>query len=157
MFKGMAHNKKWEMAKKLGLCYRCLGKGHLGESFVWRRECGVDGCKDHHHRILHEEKVTLRFMEGKVDVPSKKRNKSSTYETVQEHEQRRIALRAVPVILKHEDRRLQVNCYLDEGTDASYVNEDVVEELGMEGLKKKVVVMVGNGQKVDLMSATMEI
>ena len=83
MFKGMEHNKTWETAKKLGLCYRCLGKGHLGETCVWRRERGVDGCKDDHHQILHEEKVTLGFMDGKPDVSSKKGNKSSTYETVQ--------------------------------------------------------------------------
>ena len=31
-FKGMEHRKKWEMAKKLGLCYHCLRKGHLSDS-----------------------------------------------------------------------------------------------------------------------------
>lgn len=40
LFKEMEHKKKWDKAKKLGLCYRCLGKGHLGESCVWSRECG---------------------------------------------------------------------------------------------------------------------
>ena len=39
----------------------------------------------------------------------------------------------------------------------SYINEDKVEELGTEGQKEKVVINVTNGQKVDLMSATMEI
>jgi len=29
VLKGMQNKKKWETAKKLGLCYRCLGKGHL--------------------------------------------------------------------------------------------------------------------------------
>ena len=47
--------------------------------------------------------------------------------------------------------------FLDEGSDTTYVNEDVVEELGMEGLKEKVTINVANDQKVDLMSATMEI
>ena len=79
MFKGMEHRKKWETAKKLGLCYRCLGKGHLGDSCTWSRECGIDGCKDRHHRILHE-----------ADTPVTEENKSSTYETVQEHAQRSI-------------------------------------------------------------------
>ena len=31
VFKRKEHRKKWETAKKLGLCYRCLGKGHLGD------------------------------------------------------------------------------------------------------------------------------
>ena len=52
---------------------------------------------------------------------------------------------------------MQVNCFLDEGSDTSYVNEDVVEELGLYGRKEKVIINVANGQKVNLMSATMEI
>ena len=32
VFKGMEHKKKWEMAKELGLCYRCMRKGQLSDS-----------------------------------------------------------------------------------------------------------------------------
>ena len=79
-------------------------------------------------------------------------NKSSTYETIQERAQKGIALRTVPVILKHGERRLQVNCFLDEGSDTSYVSEDVVKELGLDGRKEKVTFNVANGEKVNLMS-----
>ena len=72
-------------------------------------------------------------------------NKSSTYETVHEHAQS-IALRTVPVILKHGERRLQVNFFLEEGSDTSYVNEDVVEELGLDGRKEKVIINVADRQ-----------
>jgi len=73
-------------------------------------------------------------MEGKADTFVTEENnlkqfKSSTYEALQEHAQRSIPLRTVPVILKHGERCLQVSCFLDEGSDASYVNEDVVEEI----------------------------
>ena len=51
-----------------------------------------------------------------------------------------------PVILKHGERRLQVNCFLDEGSDTSYVNEDVVEELGLDGREEKVIINVAKGQ-----------
>ena len=60
-------------------------------------------------------------------------------------------------ILKQGGRRLQVNCFLDEGSDTSYVNEDVIEELGLDGRKAKVIINVANGQKVNLMSATLDI
>ena len=85
-------------------------------------------------------------MEGKADTPLTEENKSSTYETVQEHAQRSIALRTVPFILKHGERCLQVNCFLDEGSDMSYVNEDVVEELGLDCRKEKAIIIVANGQ-----------
>ena len=88
-------------------------------------------------------------MEGKSDTSDVDGNKSSTYET--------IALCTVPVILKHGAKQLQVDCFLDEGSDMTFVNEDVVEELGLEGRKEKVIIHVANDQKVDLMSATMEI
>ena len=35
----------------------------------------------------------------------------------------RMALRTVPVILKHGKKRMLVNCFLDEGSDTTYVNE----------------------------------
>ena len=49
VFKGLEHRKNWEMAKKLGLCYRCTRKWHLSDSCTWSRECGIDRCKDKHH------------------------------------------------------------------------------------------------------------
>ena len=146
-----------ETAKKLGLCYHCLGRGHLNEACHWSRECGIDGCKEHHRCILHQEKSPTDGMEGKSDTSSVDGNKSSMYETVKEHEQRRIALRTVPVILKRGAKQLQVNCFLAEGSNMTYVNKDVVEELGLEGRKEKVTINIANDQKVDLMSATMEI
>ena len=39
----------------------------------------------------------------------------------------------------------------------TFVNEVVVGELGLEGRKEKVIIHVANDQKVDLLSATMEI
>ena len=80
--------------------------------------------------FMTRKKVVPESMEGKADTPMTEENKSSTHETAQEHSQSSIALRTVPVILKHRERRLKVNCFLEEGIDTSYVNEDVVEELG---------------------------
>ena len=113
--RGLGHKKKWVAAKKLGPCYCCSGKGLLGDLDAWRRECGIDCYKDLHHRLLH---VVPGSMEGKAatSVTEEKQFKSSTYETLQEHAQGSIALRTVPVILKHGDRRLQVNRFLDEGS-----------------------------------------
>ena len=61
-------------------------------------------------------------------MPMTEGNKSSTYETVQEHAQRGIPLHTVPVILTHGERSLQINCFLVKGSDTSNVKEDVVEE-----------------------------
>ncbi|XP_022794997.1 uncharacterized protein LOC111333608 [Stylophora pistillata] len=87
VFKGMENEKKWETAKKLGLCYRCSGKGHLGEGCRWSEECGVDGCKEHQHQILHRSKSLPGPMEGNIDSYNTSNaywNESMTYETVKE-------------------------------------------------------------------------
>lgn len=50
-----------------------------------------------------------------------------------------------------------MNCFLDEGSDTTYVNEDVIETLGISTLKEEITINVANDQKVRLMAATLEI
>ena len=96
-------------------------------------------------------------MEGKCKTSYVDGNKSTLYETIKEREQQRITLCTVPVMWKHGAKRFQVNCFLDEGSDTTHVNEDVGEELGLKGWKEKVTINVANHQKVDLMPVTVEI
>ena len=41
-------------SRKEKLCFRCLGEGHLGQSCFRSRTCGLDGCQEFHHRLLHQ-------------------------------------------------------------------------------------------------------
>ena len=50
-----------------------------------------------------------------------------------------------------------MNCLLDEGSDTTYVNEDVVNELGLTGEKELITVKVANDQTIRFMSGTLEI
>lgn len=50
-----------------------------------------------------------------------------------------------------------MNCFLDEGSDTTYVNEDVIETLGISTQKEEITINVTNDQKVRLMAATPEI
>ena len=36
------------------LCFRCLGEGHLGQHCFRTRVCGLNGCQEVHHRLLHQ-------------------------------------------------------------------------------------------------------
>ena len=77
-------------------------------------------------------------------------NTNSTLLKIQEAE--KVALRTVPIILKHGKRRLLVICFLDEGSDTAYVNEDEVEELGVKGEKELITVNVANDHQVSFPS-----
>ena len=46
---------------------------------------------------------------------------------------------------------------MHESSGTSYVNDDVIEEMGLNGTKEKVITNVANGQTASLMLATMEV
>ena len=46
---------RWNLARRLQLCFRCLGENHQGDSCPRSRTCGLDGCEDQHHRLLHKQ------------------------------------------------------------------------------------------------------
>ena len=50
-----------------------------------------------------------------------------------------------------------MNCFLDKGSDTTYVKEDVLETLGISTQKEEITINVANDQKVQLMAATLEI
>ena len=54
-FKAMSLPERWEAAKSLRLCYRCLGGDHSGEACVRSRICGINNCKNTHNRLLHRD------------------------------------------------------------------------------------------------------
>ena len=56
IFKSRSVRQKWATAKKLGLCYRCLGDDHLGGECRRSRVCNIDGCRDRHSRLLHGDR-----------------------------------------------------------------------------------------------------
>ena len=170
-FKVKSADEKWRLAKKLGLCYRCLGDDHLGNACKRSKSCHIGGCKENHHYLLHREKSPLPRIETKKEESKegdkKKDNgsgcdtegdrQSKSYGATQGQETKFIALRTVPVVLKNGDKKIHVNCLLDEGSDTTYVNEDVVEALGLQGSKTKIEVKVANDETVSFMSSTFQI
>ena len=157
MYSRECNIKRSGRRRNLDCATAARGKGTLVSHLLGAESVELHRRKDRPRWLLHEEKVAPGSMEVKADTSVTKENKSSTYERVQEDEQGSIALRTVLVILKHEDRRLQINCLLDEGSDTLYVNENVIQKLGLDGRKEKVIINVANGQKVSQVSATLDI
>ena len=55
-FKDLSVQERWNTAKRLKLCFRCLGGDHRGQTCVRTRVCGINNCKDNHNRLLHVSK-----------------------------------------------------------------------------------------------------
>ena len=52
-WKKAAVNDRWELAKKFGLCYRCLKRNHRIGRCSLKGTCPVEGCERRHHLQLH--------------------------------------------------------------------------------------------------------
>lgn len=99
---------------------------------------------------MSQESVTSQTTEGDASTHA------ATIETAQKRE-KVVALQTVPLILKNGNKRLLVNCFLDEGSDTTYINKDVVEELGVRGRKEPITVNVANDKQVKFMSMTFQV
>ena len=52
-FKDLPVQERWNTAKRLKLCFRCLGGDHRSQTCVRTRVCGINNCKDNHNRLWH--------------------------------------------------------------------------------------------------------
>ena len=48
-------HERWDVAKRFQLCFRCLGDRHSGKSCQRSRPCGLNGCRELHHKLLHNQ------------------------------------------------------------------------------------------------------
>ena len=135
---------RWDVAKQKGLCFRCLGTNHLGRSCTKGRQCGIDGCTLQHNRLLHSTQKREEITPVKANAPVDANTEQS--DTAFFTHSRFIALRTVPVVIRHGQRALKVNALLDDASTRSYLNSDVAGELGIQGTLARVSVGVLNGQ-----------
>ena len=166
-FKQKNNSERWDIAKRSQLCFRCLADGHSGKSCPRSRQCGLNGCKELHHRLLHrtsqetEQKAVDQKGTDSADVMTTDRTSGEQVTSGSEGNKRLqqttmtasnvttldfIALRTVPVVLRNGGRSLKVNALLDDASTKTYVNADVAAELGLQGKTERVTVNVLNGQ-----------
>ena len=146
---------RWAVAKRLQLCFRCLGEDHQGKSCQRSRICGLDGCTDMHHCLLHKQNAVesrspvtdhaeIRHL-GDNDFSKNSRaeqgnistnratffteGNNAVHKTTMMAQDRTkphsIGLRTLPVILLNKDRSLRVNALLDDASMKTYVNANI--------------------------------
>ncbi|KRZ62191.1 hypothetical protein T02_15469 [Trichinella nativa] len=96
-----------DMARTKEVCFRCLETGHMAKGCREGRPCGVDGCRQRHHRLLHPSSTT----------------KSPRSARSGRARQGLLAARGVP----------GVNCLFDTGAEVSFIRKDVADVLGLTG------------------------
>ena len=160
---------RWDTAKDLKLCFCCLGDNHFGRSCPRSRQCGQNGCKELHHKLLHrseytkpnrpssDETMVKQIGDSRENANLPEQPVSSTTEGKASSEQMTmvsqnhiredyVGLRTVPVKVKNGDRWMTVNALLDDASTKTYINADVAAKLGLKGKTEQVTVNVLNGQ-----------
>ena len=160
---------RWDTAKDLKLCFRCLRDNHFGRSCPRSRQCGQNGCKELHHKLLHRSESAkpnrpssdetmikqignswenANLPEQPVSSTTEGKASSEVMTMVTQNHSRAdyVGLRTVPVVLKNEDRWMTAIALLDDASTKTYINTDVATELGLKGNKEQVTINVLNGQ-----------
>ena len=163
-------DQRWKLVKETKLCFRCLSGNHQGKDCKNSKKCGIDGCKNTHHELLHRPldrkssknnrkettvKASERLLKAIPDSPAGGDSKSDfnvasdqhTYMTTlapAEISEESLSFRTVPVWLKANGKKVKVNAVLDDASSASYMNEEVACALGLSVPYEPVTVQVLN-------------
>ncbi|XP_062715911.1 uncharacterized protein LOC134291768 [Aedes albopictus] len=122
-FKKCSLEDRWKRTQDHHLCRRCLiahGKFPCKASL-----CGVDGCEERHHKLLHP---------GKPD-PVSSSESLQAIESLSIHCERKMPtlFRIIPVTLFANEKTINTFAFLDEGSSSTLIEARVARELGVKG------------------------
>ncbi|PIK47573.1 hypothetical protein BSL78_15560 [Apostichopus japonicus] len=146
---------RWDYASKNKLCFKCLGE-HFSPQCTRVMKCNIDGCSKNHNRLLHGTKEGEPMSKGSCDLEnnaisasgSKNNTSGSTRPTFHSGACGQISFRVVPVLVSSPNGKVvEANAFLDDGSEQTYVNEDLVAELGIHGKPEEVKATVLNGKE----------
>ncbi|XP_055605793.1 uncharacterized protein LOC129753966 [Uranotaenia lowii] len=120
-FKKLSVDHRWKKVRGLGVCHICLGC-HGRRPCKSTRTCEVEECRKKHHTLLHSRAETSASPVTEM-----------TAVTNYHHGGRSSFYRILPVTLFGHGEPVDVYAFLDDGSSATLVEEDVVRRLQIDG------------------------
>ncbi|XP_055585318.1 uncharacterized protein LOC129738158 [Uranotaenia lowii] len=117
VFRSLPVDERWLRVRALRLCWNCLSS-HGRRACRVKGVCGIDGCKNRHHTLLHSSN------EDKANVGQTFTHR--LFDTA-------ALFRIIPVTLFSKDRQIATYAFLDEGSDLTLIESDLVSGLGIRG------------------------
>ena len=149
--------ERWSIAKEKRVCFRCLASDHEGRACTKARPCNINGCTRNHHYLLHGfaqgDTRDGRVVTPREGAPTHTHTSTSKQETTTEA----FSLRTVPVWLKANDRKVKVNAILDDGSNETFLNEEVAGVLGLKERYQTVTVNVLNNEVETFQSMPLDV
>ena len=148
----MTVKKRFQRASAKGLCFLCLESGYESNSCGRKTLC--KHCKGRHHHLLHTDKPPLEkagppeSTSASQEVP-KEVTSNVTASSVGTNEFRKVILQTVPAVLCGSNGNSMVACcFLDSGSQTSFIKQSVIEQLDLDGPSVRISVS-GFGGKQD--------
>ena len=140
----MSLKARWEFVREKKLCFKCLNSGHQSVKCDKDETCPISECHSRHQpkasgkdnveqstttEQQNEEQRQIQNDLSKTNSPPPQESTPSTSMSnhVTDNGSQFIALRTVPVVLVNGNQRIVANAFLDEGSTASYVREDIAQ------------------------------
>ncbi|XP_062710849.1 uncharacterized protein LOC134288933 [Aedes albopictus] len=121
-FKALDLDGRWKAIRSKGLCRTCLIP-HRKWPCRSVKECGVDGCRFHHHTLLHSR------LESTGDVRSSENVTRQNY-----HSGNKFSLfRYLPVTLEGNGKKVNTFAFLDDGSESTLLESSLAAELDVSG------------------------
>ena len=134
-FKKLPSIDRYKKVKENKLCFLCFRGGHAVKDCKMK-ECGIDGCKRRHNRLLHRPEETK--------IP----NTTST-EIVETHASVSLntfgILPVYKVELSNNGNRMKLLALVDSGSSLSWIDKTVADQLNLQGVKRSLTVSGING------------
>ncbi|XP_043240250.1 uncharacterized protein LOC122390886 [Amphibalanus amphitrite] len=143
-FQELTGDRRWKWTESNSACVRCLSTSHRTQQCHRQLPCGVDGCKEKHHALLHTKPQTTAVV-GTVNAD------------------RKVMLMKTVVVRVHGPSvTRQCVAYLDEGSSLTLIESDLAEELGLDTMPDKMRIRTMTGVtehevgKLDLLVSSAE-
>ncbi|XP_062556741.1 uncharacterized protein LOC134221566 [Armigeres subalbatus] len=133
-FLELSRDSKWAVIREFGLCRTCLRR-HKGSCRA--KPCGKDGCYFRHHELLHnEQKRKFHSNSAKTGNSQSPQSTASgaelgcnTHQTASSP----VLFRYLPVALSAPSTTIYTYAFLDEGSGATLIDQDLADELQLDG------------------------
>ena len=103
---------------------------YVGTAYQSKVTCRVDGCRKHHHMLLHEtRKVIASQSIAEKEIAQNNSIQSTAIQS-------KTYLQVLPVILSNGSYSVRTNALLDCGADSTLVREDISKILQLKGKQK---------------------
>ncbi|XP_062705019.1 uncharacterized protein LOC134287353 [Aedes albopictus] len=124
-FSSLTIIERWRLVEQRNMCQRCLtchGKWPCRTS----QPCGMDGCGDMHHKLLHPGKP-------KPAPSGPKGPGSSGVVTTHRSQQHGTFFKILPVTLSHNGKSVTTFAFFDDGSNVTLLESSIADMLDLDG------------------------